>query len=160
MPESLNKFMWRSYQASRAPERVLSQRQAFCPYSSVFSRVNCHRNDPLTYAHLSRRLLGHIINIEIKVLVHTGLEAERSYNSRRIVLLSGFYVFFSHLKDFVKKRFTKCRRVMSADRIFRSELVRCKSHLLRGRKPYDARQGWSQSASQRQVTPVCSFSAR
>src|SRR5665648_906125 len=87
----------------------------------------CHMHiGPAAYSR------SNIINIEIQVLVHAGLEAEGPYNSRCVMLLSGFYILFSHFEDLFKEGLAKSCGVVSADRIFRGELVLGKSHLLRG----------------------------
>src|SRR5690554_5426437 len=79
---------------------------------------------------------GDIINIEIKILIHTGLQAERTYNSRIIMFLCSFYVFLPHFEYFLKQRLAQCCGVMPANRVFGSELVFGQGNLLRGRKPY------------------------
>jgi len=64
----------------------------------------------------------HIVDVEVEILVHAGLQAEGTNDSRAVMLLRCRYIFFRQLKGLLQERLSQGGRVVAAYGVFRIDL--------------------------------------
>ncbi|VVB62706.1 Uncharacterised protein [uncultured archaeon] len=71
-----------------------------------------------------------IVDVEVQVFVHAGLQAEGPYDSRSVILLSGINVLLGQLEGLLKKRLAQRGRIVAAYCVFGVDLLLVQGHLL------------------------------
>ncbi len=90
---------------------------------------------------------GDVVNVEVQVLVHTGLQAERPDDSRSVVLLAWPLRTFRPAQRPSPARLSQRGGVMAADGVLGVDLSLVHGHLLWRRQPDVAVKAESRTAS-------------
>ena len=75
-----------------------------------------------------------VVNEEVQVFIHTGLQTEGPDDAGCIVLLRRFDVLLRQPESLLQERLAQGCRIVAADRVLRVDLAFVQRQLLRGRK--------------------------